>query len=87
MVQKDRIAYGEDIARADVASFLADVICDGPAGMAQTRASGFAEDFDVQSLLNATVEIYNDTRISGGRWDASQPSLTPDTPPQPGGVG
>lgn len=72
IVQGDRIAFGEDIARADVAAFLADVV--GP-----TVPSGFAKSFSAESLIGATCEIFNDATISAEHWLAHGSALRPDT--------
>lgn len=71
MVQGDRIAFGEDIARADLAAFLADVL-------APRTDDGFAAGFDADSLLSATCEVFNDHAISGHRWGSARPALRPD---------
>ncbi len=75
MLQGDRIAYGEDIARADAASFLADVVC-------SSSANGFPPAFERRSLMNSTFEIYNDARIPAGIWQSAARALTPDEDPQ-----
>ena len=72
IVQGDRIAFGEDIARADVAAFLADVV--GP-----TVPCGFADGFNAHSLIGATCEIFNDATIPPERWRARGSTLVPDT--------
>jgi uncharacterized protein YbjT (DUF2867 family) len=74
IVQGDRIAFGEDIARADVAHFLADVI----AGPGVSGGGGFAGGFDAASLRGATCEIYNDAGLPGGSWGAARSALLPD---------
>lgn len=71
MVQGDRIAFGEEIARADLAAFLADVL-------APRAEDGFAAGFDADSLLSATCEVFNDQAIIGDRWDSARPALHPD---------
>lgn len=74
MVQGDRVAFGEDIVRADVATFLADV-----AG-SRTRfgGPGFTPHFKTACFLGATMEIYNDSAIPPGTWSSRLESLTPD---------
>lgn len=71
IVQGDRIAFGEDIARGDVAAFLADVVAPG-------STTGFARDFDSPSLLGATCEIYNDGTTVPGCWVSAKPGLDLD---------
>jgi uncharacterized protein YbjT (DUF2867 family) len=71
IVQHDRIAFGEDIAREDLAEFLADIVAPPP-------VSRFDPSFDAASLRNATCEIYNDGRVPAGRWACAQASLAPD---------
>lgn len=70
LLQGDRIAFGEDIARADVAAFLADLV--GPG------RGGFEPGFDTDSLLGATFEIFNEATIPGGRWVSARPALLRD---------
>ena len=64
IVQGDRIAFGEDVARADVAALLADMagVC---AAEAETpvaaRLSPLSCDrLSLKGLMNQTFEIYND---------------------------
>lgn len=65
LLQGDRIAFGEDIARADVGEFLASVTA---AVGGQAATDGFAPDFDRTSLTGATLEIYNDGRLPSHVW-------------------
>ncbi len=83
ILQGDRIAFGEDIARADVAAFLADltVALVGPTGAA--APAGFAADFDIASMLGATCEIYNTRTLAPGAYASAQRRLTPDASPSP----
>jgi uncharacterized protein YbjT (DUF2867 family) len=74
IVQHDRIAFGEDIAREDLGEFLADVVL----APAVTR---FDPAFDPASLRNATCEIYNDGRVLADRWTCAQAALAPDVRP------
>jgi uncharacterized protein YbjT (DUF2867 family) len=71
IVQGDRIAFGEDIARDDLAAFLADVV-------APNAGPRFAADFDTASLNDATCEVFNDSRIAGNVWVSSRARLEPD---------
>lgn len=71
LVQGDRIAFGEDIAREDVAALLADLACLPVKG-------GFAPGIDQRSLCCATIEIFNDATISGGLYACAQNALVPD---------
>jgi uncharacterized protein YbjT (DUF2867 family) len=71
IVQGDRIAFGEDIARGDLAAVLADVV-------APEQAPRFAAGFDVASLTGATCEVFNDGRIAGQVWASSRARLQPD---------
>jgi uncharacterized protein YbjT (DUF2867 family) len=72
IVQGDRIAFGEDIARTDLAAFLADIV--------QPReGDGFSPDFDRTSLLSATCEVFNDGTLAGGVWDSAAPALRRDS--------
>lgn len=75
IVQGDRIAFGEDIAREDVAAFLADVILPAPG------SQGFAHDFDTDSLRDATCEIFNDAGVPPETWEAGSPALHTDPLP------
>lgn len=68
IVQGDRIAFGEDIARADAATFLASIV----------GAGVVAAGFDGESLLGATCEIYNAAGIPGGSVESARPALLPD---------
>jgi hypothetical protein len=68
IVQGDRIAFGEDIARGDLAAFLADVV-------APEQATRFAAGFDAASLKDATCEVYNDGRIAGNVWASARARL------------
>ncbi len=65
VLQGDRIAFGEDIARADVAEFLASVAL---AIGGDERPDGFEPNFDRASLTGATLEIYNDGRLAPRVW-------------------
>jgi uncharacterized protein YbjT (DUF2867 family) len=71
IVQGDRIAFGEDIARDDLAAFLADVVAPIP-------GPRFAANFDAASLSNATCEVFNDSRIAGNIWASSRSHLESD---------
>jgi uncharacterized protein YbjT (DUF2867 family) len=67
ILQGDRIAFGEDIARADVAEFLA-AVAGAVSGGEPAQSSGFAPDFALGSLKGATIEIYNDGRLPPHIW-------------------
>jgi len=71
IVQGDRIAFGEDIARGDLAGFLADIV-------APELCSRFAPGIDPASLQGATFEVFNDDRLTGRVWASSLAILTPD---------
>ncbi len=71
MVQGDRIAFGEVIARDDLAAMMADIA--DPAG-----GRHFAAEFDQASLTGATFEVFNDAAIPGGTWNHAHPALQSD---------
>ncbi|HWU03444.1 MAG TPA: NAD(P)H-binding protein [Novosphingobium sp.] len=73
VVQGDRIAFGEDIARGDVACLLADVVAGGGLGAAMPAAS----------LAGTTIEIYNDASIAPGIIATARHALRPDRPVTP----
>jgi hypothetical protein len=77
MLQGDRIAFGEDIARADVADFLAAVAA-AAAGQAPDPAGGFSPGFEPRSLIGATLEIYNDGRLPPRVWGHAGDRLRSD---------
>lgn len=77
MLQGDRIAFGEDIARADVADFLTAVAA-AAAGQAPDPAGGFSPGFAPRSLIGATLEIYNDGRLPPRVWGHAGDRLRSD---------
>lgn len=74
IVQGDRIAFGEDIARADLAEFLADIVGGAPV----TR---FDPRFEPDSLRGATCEVFNEAGIAADRWTSGRPRLVADAAP------
>lgn len=80
ILQGDRLAFGEDIARADVATFLADVAAALLAEPGAPAPASFDQGFDPRSMLGATCEIYGTGSIAAGAYASAQPRLTPDPP-------
>ncbi|MBT0670014.1 NAD(P)H-binding protein [Novosphingobium profundi] len=76
LVQGDRIAFGEDIARGDVAAFLADVLV-------PRSADGFPCSVTRGSVANTSFEIFNDASLAGGTWEYAPCVLAPDPQGQP----
>jgi uncharacterized protein YbjT (DUF2867 family) len=66
VVKGDRIAFGEDIARADVGALLADIaaLC---VGAAPADGAALAPGLDYEGVLNQTFEIYNDATLPFGQ--------------------
>ncbi len=83
IVQGDRIAFGEDIAREDLGCFLADVADLAPDGSTRSARPGrFSDGFVPASLFGATCEIYNDATVAPEQWVSLQSALAPDRVPQ-----
>jgi len=68
IVQGDLIAFGEDIAREDLALILSDIAGDS--------GERFAAPEIAKGLVNATVEVFNDTRLKGECWAVSRPLVS-----------